>query len=102
MSFLRVTAKLLATLLLATACNGNKGDTDNNIPEEVQQFQKSRDLCDHFRGEEAYDKDRQQFLLEQMKTYCSGSDDKLKALRLKYATNKAVLESLKKYQDRIE
>jgi hypothetical protein len=102
MSFFRVAATLLAASLLATACNGHEGGADNNIPEEVQQFQKSRDLCDHFRGEEAYDKDRRQFLLEQMKTHCSGSDDKLKALRLRYATNKAVLESLKKYQDRIE
>jgi hypothetical protein len=102
MSILKATATLLAALLLATACNGERGDAQNNIPEEVQQFQKNRDLCDHFRGEEAYDNDRRQFLLEQMKTYCSGSDDKLKALRLKYAANKAVLESLKKYQDRIE
>ncbi len=72
------------------------------MPEEVEQFQKERNLCDHFRGEDGYDQERRKFLHEQMEIYCTGSDDKLSRLRLKYQNDKAVLNSLKNYEDRIE
>lgn len=102
MTYLITASTLLIAHLLVTSCGRHNGIADKEIPEEVKQFQKERDLCDHFRGEDGYDQERQKFLLEQMKTYCTGSDDKLKRLRLKYEKNKAVLNSLKNYEDRIE
>jgi hypothetical protein len=89
-------------LLLATSCGKHNEIASNNIPEEVKQFQKERDLCDHFRGEDGYDQERRKFLREQMEIYCTGSDTKLSSLRLKYQNDKAVLNSLKNYEDRIE
>lgn len=102
MNSLITATTLLIALLLATSCSRPKDIAANELPEEVKQFQNTRDLCDHFRGEDGYDKERQQFLLEQMKTHCTGSDGKLKQLRLKYDKNQAILDALKKYQDRIE
>jgi hypothetical protein len=102
MTSLIIASTLLIPLLLVNSCDRQNEIARNEMPEEVKQFQKERDLCDHFRGEDGYDKERQKFLLEQMKTYCTGSDDKLRKLRLKYQNNKPVLNSLKSYEDRIE
>jgi hypothetical protein len=97
-----VITALFIPLLLATSCGQRNDSASTELPDEVKQFQKDRDLCDHFRGEDGYDQERRKFLHEQMKTYCTGSDDKLSRLRLKYQNNKAVLNSLKNYEDRIE
>lgn len=94
----------LTTLFLIVVCScGRSNDVEKNeSPEEIKQFQASRDLCDHFRGEEPYDTERREFLLKAMKENCTGTDEALRKLRAKYHDNRAVLESLKKYQDKIE
>ena len=102
MTSLIVATTLCMPLLLATSCGKHNEIASNDTPEEVKQFQQERDLCDHFRGEEGYDLERRKFLHEQMEIYCTGSDNKLSRLRLKYQNDKAVLNSLKNYHDHIE
>ncbi|MBM4262729.1 MAG: hypothetical protein FJ145_15020 [Deltaproteobacteria bacterium] len=98
-----ITAWLRTALVLLVVSSCDRGTTlGSELPAEVKQFQESRDLCDHFRGEEGYDAERREFLLKQMKTHCTGTDEKLRALRRKYQSNQAVLEQLKKYEDKIE
>ena len=74
----------------------------SEVPKDVADFREGRDGCDHFRGEEPYDEERQTFLLERMNTLCSGTDKELAQLRIRYTGNKAVLELLKDYEDNIE
>jgi hypothetical protein len=102
MTSLIVASTILIPLLLVNSCDRQNEIARNEMPEEVEQFQKERNLCDHFRGEDGYDQERRKFLHEQMEIYCTGSDDKLSRLRLKYQNDKAVLNSLKNYEDRIE
>lgn len=96
--------KLLIALLpiLVSSCERNHSSGKNQLPDEIKQFQATRDLCDHFRGEEGYDAERRAFLLQQMKNYCVGTDEALRRLRLKYRDNRAVQESLMKYEDKVE
>jgi hypothetical protein len=72
------------------------------LPSDVNRFAERRDNCDHFRGEEAYDADRQKFLAKQLKALCTGTDQQLKALKLKYKKNKAVLTKLQEYDVDVE
>jgi len=71
-------------------------------PSRVATFIAERDLCDHFRGEEAYDKARARYLAAQLKRYCTGTDRRLKALRARYAHRPKVLAKLANYEDSIE
>lgn len=87
----------LAIVLSFTAASGAKQELRS-----VETFTVRRDQCDHFRGEEAYDKARGRFLAAQMRKYCKGTDRELKRLRVKYAKNRAVIERLAPYEDRIE
>ncbi len=102
MTSLIVATTLLIPLLVASSCGQLNKIAPNELPAEVKQFQKEPDLCDHFRGEDGYDQERQKFLHEQLEIYCTGSDAKLSKLRLKYQNDKAVLNALKNYEDRIE
>ena len=72
------------------------------LPEDVARFIERRDACDHFRGEEAYDAKRRQFLEQETAKLCVGSDKQLAELRKKYAGNKAVITKLDDYEPEIE
>lgn len=72
------------------------------LPGDVTLFVKSRDLCDHFRGEEPFDAERRKFLQANMRKVCTGSDSKLKLLRMKYRANSQVLHKLNEYEPQIE
>lgn len=72
------------------------------LPPAVIAFQKQRDACDHFRGEEPYDKQRAAFLKAQLAKTCKGSDRALAALRKRFANDPGALAALKGYEDRIE
>lgn len=87
------------TLLTPQASHASE---KSNLPKDIATFIKNRDACDHFRGEEAYDKKRQQFLEKQMRELCMGTDKKLKLLKLKYKRNAKVMEMLNQYEEQIE
>ena len=72
------------------------------LPPAIVAFQKRRDACDHFRGEEPYDKQRAAFLKAQLAKTCKGSDRALATLRQRFATDPDALAALKGYEDRIE
>ena len=72
------------------------------LPADVATFVERRDGCDHFRGEEPYDKQRAAFLDERMAALCEGTDANLAALREKYADQPQVIARLRHYEDSIE
>lgn len=72
------------------------------LPADILAFQKRRDDCDHFRGEEPYDAQRAAFLKAALARSCAGTDKALAALRQRYQAQPARLDALKAYEDRIE
>lgn len=76
--------------------------SDAPFPREVTEFMVTRDGCDHFRGEEAYDAERRAYIAENIAELCHGSDATLAQLRRRYANNPAVTDALRGYADRIE
>ena len=72
------------------------------LPPAVVAFQQRRDACDHFRGEEPYDKQRAAFLQAQLAKTCKGTDKALAGLRQRFASNPNALAALQDYEDRIE
>ncbi|MDO5609887.1 MAG: hypothetical protein Q4G62_03765 [Pseudomonadota bacterium] len=71
-------------------------------PRDVREFVARRDLCDHFRGEEAYNAQRGAFLVKRMGQTCTGSDAALARLKAKYRQNTALLPMLNTFEDSIE
>jgi hypothetical protein len=86
--------KLLACIALLAAVP--------ETPKEVEDFRERRDGCDDFLGEEPYDEERRAFLTEKINELCRGADNEFAELRVRYAGNKAVLELLEDYEDRID
>lgn len=74
----------------------------SGLPSDVVEFKKRRDLCDHFRGEDPYNQDRRRFLEENLKKYCTGTDQELASLKMKYKNDDAVLKALSGYEVKIE
>ena len=72
------------------------------LPPAVIAFQQQRDACDHFRGEEPYDRQRAAFLKAQLAKTCQGSDKALAALRKRFARDPQASAALRDYDDRIE
>jgi hypothetical protein len=87
------------TMLTSQASHANEKSA---LPKDIATFIKNRDGCDHFRGEEPYNKKRQQFLEKQMRELCTGTDKKLKLLKLKYKSNEEILKMLNQYDEQIE
>ena len=87
----------IASISFASAAIGQA-----RLPEDVARFIERRDACDHFRGEEAYDAKRREFLEQQTSKLCVGSDQQLAGLKKKYAGNKAIITKLNDYEAEIE
>ena len=71
-------------------------------PSDVSAFIEERDLCDHFRSEPRYDKERTEFLLKNITKFCTGTDAKLLKLKTKYKNNKSIIKALSYYNENIE
>ena len=54
-------------------------------PRDVRTFVDRYDACDHFKGEEPYDRERRAFLEESIRDTCTGNDKELRQLRRRYA-----------------
>jgi hypothetical protein len=85
-------------LLLSVPATGAGGA----LPPDIRAFQKDRQSCEHFRGEEPTDAERKQFIDAALARYCTGTDQRLAALKRKYAGNKAALKALSRYNVKIE
>ena len=81
---------------------GAQREAAPKLPADVAGFKERRDLCEHFRGEDPYDRARRRFLGENLKKYCAGTDAELAGLKAKYKGNETVTKVLDKYEARIE
>lgn len=77
------------------------GSIGSGLPEDVLAFTAQRDACEHFLGEDGYDKDRLEFLARQVEIYCRGTDKALAALRSKHGGNSAVRKVLHVYEAKL-
>jgi hypothetical protein len=90
---------LIALILIACA---PLPKANTILPRDVTRFIDRRDLCEHFMGEEAYNAERLVFLNTALARTCTGSNTKLKKLRIKYGRNAMVINALKNYDGDIE
>jgi hypothetical protein len=95
----RIIAALPCLVLLLGAAAAEAGDA---LPPDIRAFQKDRQSCEHFRGEEPYDAERKRFIDAALARYCAGTDQRLATLKRKYASNKAALKALSPYAVKIE
>jgi hypothetical protein len=82
-----------------------KIDSDNSVselPSVVLQFIERRESCEHFLGEEPYDKDRLAFIEWSLCKFCMGTDKDLAELREKYRKNRQALSRLSGYAASVE
>ncbi len=63
-------------------------------PRDVRVFVNRHDACQHFRGEEPYDKERRQFLEKSINETCTGNDSQLRKLRSSYAGDAEITQVL--------
>ncbi|MBB5711700.1 hypothetical protein [Sphingomonas xinjiangensis] len=68
------------------------------LPRQVQRFITRRNGCDHFRGEEPYDADRNAEISRQLTRLCTGTDAELARLKRRHAHNPAVQRALAGYE----
>lgn len=77
------------------------------LPKEVKSFVTERDICDHFRdepfeGTSPEQLERRQFIYNSIDIYCSGTDKRLAALKRRYKNNRAAMNKLNQYEEKIE
>ncbi|MEY4561810.1 MAG: hypothetical protein RLZZ618_1087 [Pseudomonadota bacterium] len=68
------------------------------LPPDVARFIEQADLCEHFLGEEPYDKARARELARNIAQYCKGKARQLARLRARYAQQPEVIKSLAGYE----
>lgn len=72
------------------------------IPADVRAFVVRRDNCDHFRGEDADDAQRQREIALNLRHYCTGTDRALARLKAKYRRDAHVRRLLSRYDPKVE
>lgn len=92
----RLAALPLFLLALHVAHAGDK------LPDDVARYLERRELCDHWRGEEGYDADRQAEIQWGLCQSCPGSDAGLARLKGKYRADKGILDRLADFEPTIE
>lgn len=92
----------VALFCLALFCIAPSASAEAVLPPDVAKYIERRDTCDHWRGEEGDDKERQADIKRGQCQSCPGSDSGLAKLTKKYETNKAVRARLAQYEGRIE
>lgn len=86
---------LLATPILAAA----------EFPKEVLELIERRELCEHFRqepwpeGTTIEESERRDFIVNQIKQFCTDFDEAAQKLRRKYRNKQAVIEQLDRFGD---
>ena len=88
---------MMISVLVLAGCAGMPGMTN-----DVDAFMQRREMCDHFRGEDAYNQARAKEIDAGVKEYCTGTDKELEGLKAKYAKDPKVMDELGGYEDPIE
>jgi len=94
---------LFIAVLFLAACTTTQSGTPrapagSAFPDEVARFISDREGCEHFAGEEPYDDERRAFINKNTQALCPGIDERLSALRVKYAGNPPVAAKLASYE----
>ena len=77
------------------------------LPQEVRAFITERRICEHFLGEPVEGDTperavRQRFVSYSIDIYCAGTDNRLAALKRRFQSNRAVMGSLKIFEENVE
>ena len=99
---LRSACGLILVLFFQEAALALETASSNALPAKVVTFMERRDMCDHFRGEDADDADRKAQINAKAIEYCTGTDKALQQLRRKYTNDPEVIFALSSYEDNIE
>lgn len=91
----------LACALHASAVEAQLSDADP-LPGDVRAFVARRQNCDHFRGEEPYDRARATEIALRLREFCTGTDAELARLKRIHARDRAVQRALANYEIGIE
>jgi hypothetical protein len=73
---------------------------EQELPKEVSTLLEERESCDHWRGEEGYDKERRAEIAWSICHSCPGTDSKLAVLKKKYRA--VTMDKLAKLEPKIE
>jgi hypothetical protein len=95
-----MSGRFVAALLLAAAAQA--GAAPAPLPKEVQAFVDKRESCDHWRGEDGYDAERQKDIDWSLCQACTGTDAELARLQRKHRGNARVAAALAGFEPRIE
>ena len=71
-------------------------------PQDITRFLQQRQQCDHWRGEDAYDRERLADIQWMTCQHCRGTDARLQALARKYANRADILAQLQTLEPRVE
>ena len=78
------------------------------LPPDVRAFVQDRDGCDHFRGEpwpesdDAEARERRQYILQNVRSLCAGTDRELEALLQRHRDDAASMKVLSEFERNIE
>lgn len=72
------------------------------LPADAAAFVRRREECEHFLGEEPYDRERREYLAGAVRDTCGGGNRELRTLRQKYRSDAAILQALSGYEDLTE
>lgn len=75
---------------------------EQELPREVSTFLEERESCDHWRGEEGYEKERRAAIDWSICQSCPGTDSKLALLKKKYRADRATMDKLTELEPKIE
>lgn len=75
---------------------------EQGIPKDVSTFMEERESCDHWRGEEGYDKERRAEIDWSICQSCVGTDSRLALLKKKYQADKTTMAKLAELEPSIE
>ena len=96
---MNLTAYSALALALLTSASAHAAGP---LPEDVARYIERREACDHWRGEEAYDAEREAEILRGICQSCPGSDAGLARLKKKYTANQDVQKRLTDFEPDIE
>lgn len=91
-----ISAAMLAALHFAAAA------LPPSLPKDVTACRERRESCEHWLGEEGYDKERQAEINRAICQTCPGTDQQLLSLKKKHKRNPDVMKALGGLDPRIE
>ncbi|MBI4204957.1 MAG: hypothetical protein HY527_08010 [Betaproteobacteria bacterium] len=94
--------KLAFLFVLCGVLTASGAQAQSKWPSDVATFIERRDGCDHFRGEDAYDEERRNFLQRETLRLCVGTDQEFAALKKKYRGEKTIMDRLNEYEADVE